>query len=401
MKKLIYVFAGHARSGKDTSAEILSEEIQKRYGFRPTHVAFADLLKEEAKKLGWDGEKDEKGRTLLQHLGDVLREYHGKEYFANACLEKIEESEHSVFVLTDLRYMSEYKALLDFAMRNSDTEVLMVFVSRENVGEIDGMTDEQRNHPSEKELDDIIEATDDDDVLSRFFISNDGSLEDLKKKVVDLYLLPCYVTEEKIKNEQELLEDEKEKTEIRWDYRNNRPRILLDMDDVVNDFLGALIKEYNEEHGTSIKKRDIKDWDLTKSEVLNATDAIRLFQEKGFFLSIPPKASSIEAINKMIASTKYDIYIVTACGSVEEYREKQEWLKKYIPQFNLQRLIMCTEKSIIRGDVLVDDKVQNLVECSPYMRTLLYDVSTNHGKRGFKRVRNLNQVLELLEKWFY
>lgn len=401
MKKLIYVFAGHARTGKDTSAEILSEYFSEKYGFRPAHVAFADLLKEEAKKMGWNGEKDEKGRTLLQHLGDVLRAYHGETYFADACLKKIEESEHSVFVLTDLRYMSEYKALLNFATCNSDAEILMVFVSRENVGDVDGMTEEQRNHPSEKELDDIIRASDDDAVLSRFFISNDGNLEDLKGKVVDTYLLPQYVSDEMIKTEQELLEEDEEKPEIRWDYRNNRPRILLDMDDVVNDFLGALIKEYNEEHGTSIKKRDIKDWDLTKSEVLDAADAIRLFQEKGFFLSIPPKASSIEAINKMIASTKYDIYIVTACGSVEEYREKQEWLKKYIPQFNLQRLIMCTEKSIIRGDVLVDDKVQNLVECSPYMRTLLYDVSTNHGKRGFKRVRNLNQVLELLEKWFY
>lgn len=62
---LIVGFTGKAGSGKTTVAKAATRKV----------FSFAGYLKEIAKELGWKGEKDKKGRRLLQHLGDVGREY--------------------------------------------------------------------------------------------------------------------------------------------------------------------------------------------------------------------------------------------------------------------------------------------------------------------------------------
>lgn len=68
MRPLIGI-AGRAGAGKTTIAKYL----EHRHHFH--RLAFADTLKYLATRMGWDGEKDERGRRLLQHLGDVGREY--------------------------------------------------------------------------------------------------------------------------------------------------------------------------------------------------------------------------------------------------------------------------------------------------------------------------------------
>ena len=52
--------SGKKRVGKDTVGHWL--EIKHEF----TRVSFAELLKKQAKRDGWNGKKDEKGRKLLQ-----------------------------------------------------------------------------------------------------------------------------------------------------------------------------------------------------------------------------------------------------------------------------------------------------------------------------------------------
>ena len=63
--------SGKAGSGKSTICNI----IQRQMGARARVLSFATPLKELATKIGWDGEKDMKGRRLLQLLGtEVMRD---------------------------------------------------------------------------------------------------------------------------------------------------------------------------------------------------------------------------------------------------------------------------------------------------------------------------------------
>lgn len=184
----------------------------------------------------------------------------------------------------------------------------------------------------------------------------------------------------------------------KWDPRHNRPVILFDLDDTVNNFTGPLVDIFNERTGAEVKVEDIKDWDLSK---YLGEYGISIFREEGFFENLPEKNNSLSVLKTLIQSTDYDVYIVTACGTNQELEEKFKWFDKYLPTFNKDRIIKCKEKEIIRGDVLVDDNVSNLRKCAPYMRCILYDMPHNRECEEFLRIHSLEEVLPLLKEWFY
>ena len=90
---------GLAGSGKDTAAEAL-EKTHYRY-------AFAGRLKSIARLFGWDGQKDERGRTLLQELGMAGRKY-DQDIWVN-CIKRHLGSEMLKYklVFTDVRFQNE------------------------------------------------------------------------------------------------------------------------------------------------------------------------------------------------------------------------------------------------------------------------------------------------------
>ncbi len=70
---LVIILSGKARSGKDTSLEILKKSM--KYWKKVICLFYASYIKEYAKKISyWDGFDQTKPRTLLQVLGtDIIR----------------------------------------------------------------------------------------------------------------------------------------------------------------------------------------------------------------------------------------------------------------------------------------------------------------------------------------
>ena len=73
-KPKIITISGAAGSGKDSFASLLQKELIKR-GVRTAIYHYADPLKMcLTNYYHWDGQKDEVGRSLLQHVGtDIVR----------------------------------------------------------------------------------------------------------------------------------------------------------------------------------------------------------------------------------------------------------------------------------------------------------------------------------------
>lgn len=174
MKKLIIALAGHAGAGKDTFGKMLIDRFEC-LGKASQRYAFADHLKDKAEDLGWNGVKDEKGRSLLQHLGDVMREYHGENYFAEYTANEIVRDEDvEVAVVTDLRYKQELEALRKCAAETGNKLLTVRVVRNENI-----LSNTQGQHSSENDLNEI--AMD-------LIVINTGSLQDLSvtaTKLVD------------------------------------------------------------------------------------------------------------------------------------------------------------------------------------------------------------------------
>lgn len=191
-----------------------------------------------------------------------------------------------------------------------------------------------------------------------------------------------------------------EKTIIKWRTGGNRPKVLFDMDDVVTNFLGHLIEAWNKKVGPDkqIREDEIKSWDLSQYADKSIYD---IFRSQGFFEELRAKEYSISTIKKLIESKKYDIYIVTACGSPEELAEKMHWFSRYIPEFNTDRIISIKEKDMIRGDILCDDNIANLDACARYMDCVIYDMPSNQGVTRYPRIKTLRDILPILEEKFY
>lgn len=84
-KPTLILISGRMEAGKSVLANgvelFYRKELQSFILVRIEH--FASKLKEVAERLGWDGEKDERGRKLLQNLGRVGREYDRDIYCRN------------------------------------------------------------------------------------------------------------------------------------------------------------------------------------------------------------------------------------------------------------------------------------------------------------------------------
>jgi hypothetical protein len=95
-------FTGFAGAGKNAASDAIYN-TDVRY----TRRAFADAIKEFAKSVGWDGEKDLRGRTLLQDIGMAARRYDSDawvKYIAN----RLPSTAGNAPVLwTDVRFPNE------------------------------------------------------------------------------------------------------------------------------------------------------------------------------------------------------------------------------------------------------------------------------------------------------
>lgn len=141
MNKTIILISGKARAGKDTFA--LGLDGYNKY-------SFAGQLKDFAIKLGWNGHKDERGRKFLQDLASTVREYNRNTWVNLVCRMLETNSYPNQIAITDCRYLNEIQIMRQWGKKNG-YKVITVRIERPNYD--NGLTEEQKNHPSETELD--------------------------------------------------------------------------------------------------------------------------------------------------------------------------------------------------------------------------------------------------------
>lgn len=169
----ILAISGHARNGKDTTAKILKELIESNnQSARVVH--FADFVKFVCREFfDWDGNKDEKGRSLLQFVGtDRVRTWN-PDYWVDFIIDMLNlfGDQWDWVIIPDTRFPNEISKI-----KESGFDVIHIRIQRR--GFDSGLTEEQQKHASEIAL---------DNVPPDIQIYNDGDLEYLKELVEDVY----------------------------------------------------------------------------------------------------------------------------------------------------------------------------------------------------------------------
>ena len=108
-------------------------------------------------------------------------------------------------------------------------------------------------------------------------------------------------------------------------------RVIIDMDEVIADPMGEMIRWYNEEHGLEIDqtKMLIGSWIKGFPEHHQEIVMQRLLSE-GFFRKLPVMKNAVEVIRQM--NQRYEIFIVSAAMEFpNSLKDKLEWLLEHFP----------------------------------------------------------------------
>ena len=79
------------------------------------------------------------------------------------------------------------------------------------------------------------------------------------------------------------------------------------------------------------------------------------------FKNLEPIKGSIEAIQKLYESGKYELFIATTSPWDNETAasQKVEWVKKYFGEIFYKRMFITHRKDMLMGDYLIDDRTKN------------------------------------------
>lgn len=80
----------------------------------------------------------------------------------------------------------------------------------------------------------------------------------------------------------------------------------------------------------------------------------------GFFENLEPIYGAIDAVNQLRRNNIFDVYILTAPSTrnPHSYTEKRLWVEKHFNSDFTDKLIICSNKALLKGDFLVDDSVR-------------------------------------------
>jgi 5'-nucleotidase len=173
-------------------------------------------------------------------------------------------------------------------------------------------------------------------------------------------------------------------------------RVIVDMDEVIADPMGAMIEWYQSEYGKEIdwKKMLAGSWVLGFPEEHQRLVLDRL-HSPGFFRNLPVMDNSVRVLNEM--NKKYEVFIVSAAMEFpNSLVDKYDWLMEHFPFFSWRQLALCGDKKLISGDYMIDDHVKNLVHFKG--KAYMYSSAHNLEITDYDRINNWEQAAEIFLK---
>lgn len=178
--------------------------------------------------------------------------------------------------------------------------------------------------------------------------------------------------------------------------------VLVDQDGVLADF----DRGFNVAWHAKYPDRDVVDLALRRNFHLRddypeyyRAEIKDLQASPGFILGLPPVPRALEAVRAML-DAGHDVRICTAPLSRFTHcvPEKFQWVEDHLGPEWVARIVLTKDKTLVRGDVLIDDKPEVTGGLVPTWEHLVFEAPYNTAAGG-RRVNwgNWQEVLAQIE----
>lgn len=159
--------------------------------------------------------------------------------------------------------------------------------------------------------------------------------------------------------------------------------VLLDMDSVLADFNGELLSRWRRRYpGRFYVPLD----GLTEFEMQDnypeemRPDMRALYHEPGFFRALPPIRGALDAVLDM---DRMGLAVYFCTSPLGEYTncllEKFQWIETHLGAPWVRRIVLAKDKTVVSGNVLVDDRPSIKGLAVPSWTHVLYDQPYNRN----------------------
>lgn len=167
--------------------------------------------------------------------------------------------------------------------------------------------------------------------------------------------------------------------------------ILLDVDCVVADLMPEWLRRYNLDYDDNRLLDEITHWDMTK--FVKTECGKRIYG----YLSIPDLYNRVEPVKGAIEGIDYlrsrGWKIVYVSAGLSQAQAKYDWLLQRGLLHNEGEYIAAYDKSLIRGDVLIDDRMDNVRDFPG--ASILFTQPWNAWVRTTRRMNGWSDI----ERW--
>jgi 5'(3')-deoxyribonucleotidase len=168
-----------------------------------------------------------------------------------------------------------------------------------------------------------------------------------------------------------------------------RPRIAIDMDEVMADALTEHLRRYNAAYAMRITPADLQGRHLEERVPPGHRDALDAMLDASFFedLAVLPDCQAV--VREL--TDRYDVFIVSAAMDVPcSFDAKYRWLRRHFPFIPPSQIVFCGDKSIVEAHYLIDDRARHFAHFKG--QPVLFSAPHNMAETRYPRVASWKEV---------